>query len=86
MPWPTTPLFSYFLVRAYIQTGVKNGRSKGVRSVLSGEQSCQVAALDLAMAFSGIAETKWISSGTFEVGPMNLTVHLELLSVGGTSL
>jgi hypothetical protein len=65
MPWPTTPLFSYFLVRAYIQTGVKNGRSKGVRSVLSGEQSCQVAALDLAHGILGYRRNQVDQLGHF---------------------
>src|SRR6266446_4562925 len=78
MPWPTTPLFSYFLVRAYIQTGVNNGRrSKIVRSVFSGEQSCQVATLDLTHRIPGYRRNQVDLLGHFEIAQVRPTEHLE---------
>jgi hypothetical protein len=64
---------------------VKKGRSKGARSVFSGEQSCQVATLDLAHRILGYRRNQVDLLGHFEIGQARPTEHLEFWRGDGTS-
>ena len=71
------------MVRIDIQKGVKTGGSE-VRSVLSGEEGCQVAAFDLAHRVLRNCRDKMDLLGHFEVGQAKPAEHLEFAFGGGT--